>query len=143
MKKIILTLATSAMFLLTYAQENTPVQPTAVTLFTKARQQKIGAWICVTAGATSLLISTLIIAKKATVETVSVLLLQPAKEHYGTENALLIVGGVGILGSIPLFLASTRNNKNARLMLTNQKTAFGVPKGVSKTITGLTLTIPL
>jgi hypothetical protein len=141
MNKIILTLAFASLCLLNYAQENTRVKATE--LFSKAKKQKTAAWICVGAGATIAIIGVIIGTRKAEDDLVSVLSFEPTQHDYTSANVLLVVGGTTALASIPLFIAAGRNNQKARLMITNQKTSFGVPKGSSKSITGLTLAVSL
>jgi hypothetical protein len=143
MKKIILTIFFAAIVLLNYAQENTPVQPTAAELFLKAKKQRTAAWICAGTGGALLITGTIIAANKVEDDLVSIFFSeQPEPDHSG-ETALLLVGGSAVIACIPLFVVSSKNNYKARLMIANQKTAFGIPKGVSKTITGLTLVISL
>ena len=143
MQKIFLTLLFATMVLCNYAQENNPVPITAPELFSKAKKQKTAAWICLGAGGAMLITGTIIAANKVEDDLVSIFFSdQPEQDHSG-ETVLLLVGGSAAIASIPLFVAASRNRFKARLMIANQKTAFGVPKAVSKNITGLTLVIPL
>lgn len=143
MKKIILTMLFAAMALLTYAQENNPVQLTATELFSKAKKQKTAAWICVGSGAAMVITGVIVGTHKAEGDIVSIFALEQPHQNYTSANVLLVLGGATGLASIPLFIAASRNNQKARLMIANQKTAFGIPKNVSKTITGLTLSVSL
>jgi len=143
MKKIILTILFVAMFFLNYAQENNQVQPTAAELFSKAKRQKTAAWICLGAGSALLITGTIIAANKVENDLVSIFFSEEPEPDHSGETVLLLAGGTAAIISIPLFVASSKNKHKASLMIANQKTAFGVPKGVGKNITGLTLTIPL
>jgi len=143
MKKIILTMLLAAMALLNYAQENNAMQPTAATLFSKAKKQKTAAWICLGAGSALVVTGTIIAANKVEDDLVSIFFSDDPEPDHSAETVLLLLGGSATIASIPLFIASSKNKFKARLMIANQKTAFGVPKGVAKNITGLTLTIRL
>jgi hypothetical protein len=143
MKKIILTILFAAIVLFNYAQENNAVKHTAAELFLKAKKQKTAAWICLGAGSALIITGTAIGANKVGNDLVSIFFSdEPEPDHSG-ETLLLLVGGSAVIASIPLFVASSKNNFKGRLMIANQKTGFGVPKGVAKNITGLTLTISL
>lgn len=51
---------------------------------------------------------------------------------------LLGLGAVSGIVSIPFMIMASVNKNKAKVMLTNQKTGFGVPSNVSKDITGIT-----
>ncbi len=59
------------------------------------------------------------------------------------STALIVVGIAAMLSSIPFTVMASVNKRKANLMVTSQKTAFGVPANVSKSITGITLSFPL
>lgn len=61
------------------------------------------------------------------------------------ETGVIImgVGALAGLGSIPLMIMAHVNKNKAKLMLSNQKTGFGVPPNVSKDIRGITLSFPI
>ena len=58
-------------------------------------------------------------------------------------TALIVVGTAAMLSSIPFTVLASVYKRKANLMITSQKTGFGVPANVSKDITGITLTIPI
>ena len=58
-------------------------------------------------------------------------------------TTVIVVGIAAMLTSIPFTILSSVNKRKANLMVTNQKTGFGVPANVSKDITGMTLRIPI
>ena len=60
-----------------------------------------------------------------------------------TAGVLFIAGAASGIASIPLMIMSHVYNHKAKLMLSEQKTGFGVPASVSKDIVGITLRIPL
>ena len=76
-------------------------------------------------------------------EVVSALVLQPEAQDYKGASALMLLGAAGIVGSIPLFVASGKNNQKARVMLKQEKVSFSLPGHSGSRITGLTLSIPL
>ena len=86
---------------------------------------------------------TIIAFNKMSNDLVGIFFPDESEPDHSGENVLLLVGGSAVIASVPLFIASSKNKFKARLMIANQKTAFGVPKGVARNITGLTLTIPL
>ena len=58
-------------------------------------------------------------------------------------GALVVVGALTTLSSIPLFISSAKNKRRSVFAMTKQKTAFGIPGKVSKNITGITMSIPI
>lgn len=60
-----------------------------------------------------------------------------------TAGVLFIAGAASGIASIPLMIMSHVYNHKAKLMLSEQKTGFGVPSNVSKDITGITFQISL
>lgn len=58
-------------------------------------------------------------------------------------TALIVVGAAAMLSSIPFTVMASVNKRKANLMVTSQKTGFGVPPNVSKHITGITMTISI
>ena len=59
------------------------------------------------------------------------------------STTLIIVGSAALIASIPFTVMASVNKRKANLMVTSQKTGFGVPANVSKDIVGITLQIPL
>lgn len=61
----------------------------------------------------------------------------------GTAAILFISGAASGIASIPLMAISLGYNHKAKLALKEQQTGFGVPPKVGKTITGISISIPL
>lgn len=59
------------------------------------------------------------------------------------STALIVVGCAAMLSSIPFTVMASVNKRKANLMVTTQKTGFGVPSNVSSNITGISMTIPI
>ena len=60
------------------------------------------------------------------------------------STALMVVGVAAMLSSIPFTVMASVNKRRANAMVASQKTGSGmVPAGVSKNITGITMTIPI
>ncbi len=59
------------------------------------------------------------------------------------STALIIAGCATMLASIPFTVMASVNKRKANLIVTSQKTGFGVPSTVSKSITGITMNIPI
>ena len=64
------------------------------------------------------------------------------KIDFATLSTVAEVGFVTALTSIPFFIASGRNKRKARFMLTSQKIAFSLPNE-DRYITNITLKLPL
>jgi hypothetical protein len=56
---------------------------------------------------------------------------------------LTVAGAVSGIVSIPFMIMASANKHKAKALLNTQKTGFGVPPGVSKSIVGITIQIPL
>ena len=109
----------------------------------KYKKQKTAAWICLGGGVALCTIAALIATPKATEDYISLFTFQDTQHDYTTETILTVLGGAGIITSIPLFIASAKNKRKANLSLTSQKTVYGLPVATNKTITGISLSIPL
>ena len=129
-------------FLFAYTYSQTVTSRNAVPgyneLRTKARKQKTAAWICLGSG---LALFTTGIIIDAVYLPVSIL--DNSQPLPAGAQIAAFAGVAGIAASIPLFIAASKNKHKAKLMLTNQKTATGLPVAVPKNITSITLSIPL
>lgn len=106
----------------------------------KSRNQKTGAFILMGLGCAAV-ITGIIIESKNSVDNLYSTIVDES-----TNNSGAIIAGAGaglILGSIPLFIASSRNKKKANVSAGSQPTGFGVPANIGKNITGISMTIPL
>ena len=106
----------------------------------KSRNQKTGAWILMGAGVAAIVTGIIIEAGNAVDNTYS---LFTEESTNNTGVVIAVVGGCMAIGSIPLFAASSRNKKKANVSISNQKTGFGVPSNVNKSITCITMHIPI
>ena len=98
--------------------------PTAANYLAKSRAQKTGAFICLGISATILAVT--------------------AKGNINFD-ALEVLAGIGLstaITSVPLFIASGRNKRKAKLAASREKTSFGFPNR-NKYINGLSIKIPL
>ncbi len=57
--------------------------------------------------------------------------------------ALIAIGCTAMLTSIPCTIMSSVYKRKAKLMVTSQKTGFGVPQNVDKNIMGVTMSLPI
>ncbi len=64
-------------------------------------------------------------------------------DQAATGGIIAAVGAVLVIISVPVMIIAGANKHKAKLMLSNQKTGFGLPPNVSKDITGITMTIPI
>ena len=62
---------------------------------------------------------------------------------YTIPGLLLATGAASGIVSIPFMIMATAYKHKAKLMISNQKTGFGVPSGVSRDITGITISFPI
>lgn len=110
-------------------------------LFKKGRNQKNAALIMLCGGGALVITGIIAGVNKAEKEIIGLITSNPPAKNYTAENILLIVGGGALLGSIPLFIASSRNLHKARLMISNQKTSHALPQNIGKNIPGITFQI--
>ena len=62
---------------------------------------------------------------------------------YTIPGLLLLTGAVSGIVSIPFMIMASAYKHKAKLMISNQKTGFGVPSNVSGEITSITMIIPI
>ena len=72
-------------------------------------------------------------------------ILVASNQYYGSSTAgvLVVAGAVSGIVSIPFMIMASVYKHKAKLMVSNQKTGFGLPSNMNKDITGITLQIPL
>jgi len=92
----------------------------------KSKNQKTAAWVLLGGGFALSTTSVLLASPKVTEDYgnifVGVFSGEPIPQNnYTAENILLVTGTAAMLGSIPLFIASGKNKKRARNMITNIK----------------------
>ena len=99
MKKIIICGVLLAMATVTFSQQIKPSKPvTRADYLKKSKDQKTGALV-------------LLIGGSAVVVTGILLSNQASFDNLGTTAGIAMAGGLAVLGSIPLFLASGRNKR--------------------------------
>jgi uncharacterized membrane protein len=99
MKKIIIFAMLLILSATSFSQQPKPSKPvTRADFLKKSKNQKTGALV-------------LLIGGSALVVTGILLSNQASFDNLGTTAAIAMVGGVAVLGSIPLFLASGRNKR--------------------------------
>jgi len=148
MKKLILLVAATAMINLAFCQvsnindnQNTIK---SLTYRLKAKKQKTAAWICLGGGFA--LMTTAVVIDLANVpgEIVSTLVFGEEDQSNSTASTILsTIGGVAMLGSIPLFISAAKNKHKAKFTMTQQKTAIGLPIQAPKKVPSLTLSISI
>ena len=82
----------------------------------KSKNQKTAAWILL-GGGSALVVTGILLANNA------------ALDNLGTGAGVAIAGGVAVLGSIPLFLASGRNKRKGMRLSFKNETAPQFLKG--------------
>ncbi len=146
MKQFILTTVLLSIITLTHAQVNmTGTEPVNDKNFSqKSKNQKTAAWVCIGGGAALITTGLAIGSKKVAEDVVNLFSLQNTPQHnYAGENICLIAGGAAMLSSIPLFIASNKNHRKARLTVKEEKVALGLPIKAGKKISGISLVIPI
>jgi hypothetical protein len=141
MKKIILSAVLAAMVMINYAQVTTTDAPqlSRKDLLLKSKKQETAGWICLGAGASLMVVGIATFPKDYNIWGND-----KSTESKATVSTLFIgFGFMSMLSSIPLFILTTKNKREATLMVTSQKTATGLFTAIPKTVTGLTLSISL
>ena len=115
MKKIIIYSLLLIFSTATYTQQTYGVSPplTKTDYLKKGKNQKTAAWLLLGGGATVSLIGIAVEANSANNALIDLFTLQPTITSSSSGGVLLITGGVAMLGSIPLFIASSRNKRKA------------------------------
>ncbi len=104
-------------------------------LFKKSRKQKTTAIIMACGGGVLFITGVITGVNKGEKEIIGLFTPYNEVQNYTAQTILLIAGGGAVLGSIPLFIAASRNLHKAKLMLSNQKTSYVKPPNVGKNIT--------
>ncbi len=144
MKKLILLIIAAAISSSTFCQLNTTEnRMTADAYLLKAKKQKIAAWICLGGGLVMMATATAITVTKGVGDAITSIFVEPEPSNDTGESILMVAGGAAVIGSIPLFIGAANNKHKAKLTMTEQKTAIGLPIAVPKKIPSLTLTVSL
>jgi hypothetical protein len=148
MRKTILTSILMTLIICANAQKSNTTayenKNIAENLAIKANKQKTAAWICLASGAALITTGMIIAAPKASEDWVYMVTLSNQPQHdYTAETVLTVIGAAAIITSVPLFISAGNNKRKAKLMLTEQKTATGLPLAVPKKIPSLTLSFPI
>lgn len=125
-------------------------------LLKKGKKQKTAAWIVLGGGAAIALTGVCIMASDAsynasqdfgaaftTIFTFGFATPAPIKYRHSAAGPILAIAGTGaMIGSIPLFTASGKNKKNAKLVLKNES-VFLTPRVIGENIVSLGIKINL
>ena len=130
MKKIILFSSLLLLSAVTFSQQTTTAVPmTKTDYLKKSKTQKVQAFVFLGAGATTLAI------------------ISKGNTSLNSVGALLVVGSVLTLGSIPLFIASAKNKRKAMnasaYFKMEEAQQFQGSSFITKTVPSLTLKINL
>lgn len=114
MKKIITILALILISDSTFSQQNN-LSPTLTKqdYLEKSKKKKTTAWILLGGGAALALIAVVIPEGDLTDELDPYCLCYDIHENDGIKGALVLAGGLSMLGSIPFFIASGKNKRRA------------------------------
>lgn len=117
MRKIIFIISLWAITVPTFAQPTKP-SPTLTKqdYLLKSKHQKTAAWILLGGGTVLTGIGIGVGLNEATTTYVGILTFNPPKKTSSTGAVLFITGLAAMAGSIPLFIASGRNNRKAMSM---------------------------
>jgi len=146
MKKLLLLICAAAISSSSFCQENTGSDGqksiASLTYRIKAKKQKTAAWICLGGGFAFVTASAVIGLSHVPEDLVSAVVFNEEPQRNDVaETILAAIGTTAMLSSIPLFISAAHNKHKAKLVMTEQKTAIGLPIVVPKTITSLTLRI--
>ncbi|MEP7255831.1 MAG: hypothetical protein ABI666_08630 [Ferruginibacter sp.] len=87
----------------------------------KSKNQKTGAWVLAGSGAGLFVAGIIVSVSNSSKSVVNAYTLQSDNTNYTAGTVLLITGAAAALGSIPLFIASSRNkHKAASLSFKNE-----------------------
>lgn len=146
MKRTILTSLLMTLVITTNAQLQNSINESksiSTDFAGKAKKQKKAAWICLGGGFTLITTATIIGLTKAPEDIVSQFFYGEQPQDYTAETILTVIGTAGIVASVPLFISASKNKHRAKIGITEQKTAVGLPLNVPKKIPSLTISIPL
>ena len=105
----------------------------------KSHNQKTGAWVLMGAGFVGMVTGIIVESSHAEDNAYGVFV----GKTNNTGIIIAIAGGCLMVGSIPLFVASARNKAKAKLSVSTQNTNLGIPRGINKNVTGITMSIPI
>ena len=105
----------------------------------KSRNLKTAGWCFLGVGAVGLAIGL------ASFPTNADIIFTSDEDQAQADRAttITIIGSALMLGSTPFFVLANVNKRKASLSFSSQKTGFGVPSKVGKTINGIKLTVPI
>ena len=97
----------------TFSQQTTLVKPELIKTdyLKKSKNQKTAAWLLLGGGATVSLIGIAVEVNSANNALIDLFTLQPTTSSSSSGGVLFFTGGAAMLGSIPLFIASSRNKR--------------------------------
>ena len=97
----------------TFSQQTTLVKPELIKTdyLKKSKNQKTAAWLLLGGGATVSLIGFAVEVNSANNALIDLFTLQPTTSSSSSGGVLFFTGGAAMLGSIPLFIASSRNKR--------------------------------
>jgi len=142
MKKIITCSVILAFSVTSFCQPNVQKQPLAKTDYLqKSKKQKTVGWVLLGGGAT-LVLTGIIIPRGDLVQEVWSF---KSYENDGVKGAFQLAGIVSMLGSIPFFRASKRNNRRAMSFAFKNETATRLVKSslIYRPVPSLNITIRL
>ena len=142
MKKIITCSVFVAIAAISFCQQNVQKQPLAKTDYLqKSKKQKTVGWVLLGGGAT-LVLTGIIIPKGDLVQEGW---FGNSYENDGVKGTFQLAGIVSMLGSIPFFRASKRNNRRAMSFAFKNETATRLVKSslICRPVPSLNLTIRL
>lgn len=131
MKRIILILITcfclscetSSAQIMDTAQAMKHTVKTADFLLKRARTQKAIAWTLLGVGVGTAALTSIIIRNSDPLRVLENI----ASDKGSFGGVFIIAGGALMVSSVPLFIASGRNRRNAQLMIRKENTGFSMP----------------
>jgi hypothetical protein len=115
MKKHLLLMLSLAFALCSSAQQTAPATTQKTGYLKKSKSQKTAAWILVGGGGL-LTTAGMVVGMNEAVDELSTLFTGEEQKSSNTGAVLFYTGLVSMAGSIPLFLASSKNKKKANSM---------------------------
>ncbi|MDZ4793759.1 MAG: hypothetical protein SGI83_05715 [Bacteroidota bacterium] len=112
MKKIILVAVWQLALIVAHGQTTTPASSVTTDYLKKSRNQKTTAWILLSGGTTLVMVGMAVGLNEVLTDIGNIGSNQPEKSS-NVGEVLFYTGLASIAGSIPLFIASSKNKKKA------------------------------
>ena len=116
----------------------------------KSRRQKTAAFVLLTGGMVTTVAGLIIITTNTLADATIVPIFDilsgnsTSTNTSNTQGNITCISGLAMMaGSIPFFIAASRNKHKSKMMIKYQPSPQGLPIAISKNITGLSISLPI